>query len=126
LRVASHDRFCGCPRQAENCFGTWLYTYCLQGADLGPAVAGNAVSLFWGSFTAGRLLAIPASARLAPAAILLGSLPLAVLGPALALVGRGSALSVYAAAVAAGVGISTGATARMSSTRRLLVAPEQP
>ncbi len=94
--------------QAENCFGTWLYTYAVQSAALGPAVAATAVSLFWGAFTAGRLLAIPTSARLAPGVILLASLPLAVLGPTLALLGRGSPAVLYAAAVAAGLGISTG------------------
>lgn len=80
----------------------------MQSAALGPAVAATAVSLFWGAFTAGRLLAIPASARLAPGVILLASLPLAVLGPTLALLGRGSPAMLYAAAVAAGLGISTG------------------
>ena len=96
------------PLQAENCFGTWLYTYALQVPGLGPAAAANAVSLFWGSFTAGRLLAIPASARLAPAAILLGSLPLAVLAPCIMLLARGSCAALFAASVMAGLGISTG------------------
>ena len=96
------------PLQAENCFGTWLYTYALQVPGLGPAAAANAVSLFWGSFTAGRLLAIPASARLAPAAILLGSLPFAVLAPCIMLLARGSSAALFVASVLAGLGISTG------------------
>ena len=103
-RLTLHDA------QAENCFGTWLYTYAVQGAGLGPGVAATAVSLFWGAFTAGRLIAIPVSARLPPGAILLGSLPLAVLGPVIALLARGSVGALYVAAVAAGFGICTGAT----------------
>lgn len=102
--------------QAENCFGTWLYTYAVQGAGLGVGAAANAVSLFWGSFTAGRLLAIPASARLPPGTILLASLPLAVLGPAVALLFRGSALGLYVTAVAAGFGISTGTCGACTAT----------
>jgi fucose permease len=94
--------------QAENCFATWLYTYAVQGAGLGLNTAATVVSLFWGAFTAGRLLAIPASARFAPGAILLASLPLAIVGPVVALLGRGSAGALYVAAVTAGLGISTG------------------
>ena len=110
--------------QAENCFGTWLYTYAAQGAGLGPGVAATAVSLFWGAFTAGRLIAIPVSARLTPGAILLGSLPLAVLGPAVALLARGNVAALYVAAVAAGFGICTGAPPaprrRCSAAERIL------
>lgn len=65
---------------AENCFGTWLYSYASQSLRLAPAAAATAVSLFWGSFTAGRLLAVPLSATLAPDRVLAFSLPLAVAG----------------------------------------------
>jgi hypothetical protein len=94
--------------QAENCFGTWLYTYAL--GTSGSGAASGSVSLFWGSFTAGRLLAIPVSARVAPGTILLASLPLAVLGPCIILLGAhtGAAGLLYAGAVATGLGISTG------------------
>ena len=94
--------------QAENCFGTWLYTYAL--GTSGSGAASGSVSLFWGSFTAGRLLAIPVSARVAPGTILLASLPLAVLGPCIILLGAhtGAGALLYAGAVATGLGISTG------------------
>lgn len=95
-----------CNVGAENCFGTWLYTYASE--RLGAAPAGNAVSLFWGSFTLGRLLAIPASARLSPAALLLGSLPLAVAGPMVVLLGGGARGCLFAGAIAGGLGLSTG------------------
>lgn len=103
--------------QAENCFGTWLFTYALGSSGSGPA--SNSVSLFWGSFTAGRLLAIPVSAVVAPGAILLGSLPLAVLGPCIILLGAraGAVALLYAGAMAAGLGISTGATSICIVTR---------
>lgn len=97
-----------CSVGAENCFGTWLFAYAAQAPGLGEGCAATAVSLFWGAFTAGRLLAIPASARLPPSTILLASLPLAVAGPAFALLAPSSSLALFAAAIAAGLGISTG------------------
>lgn len=95
-------------QQAENCFGTWLYTYVLGTTGSGPA--SSSVSLFWGSFTAGRLLAIPISASIAPGTILLASLPLAIAGPCIILLGArvGTVALLYAGAMAAGLGISTG------------------
>lgn len=69
---------------AENCFGTWLYSYASQSLRLTPAAAATAVSLFWGSFTAGRLVSVPLSAKLAPDRMLAFSLPLAVAGARMA------------------------------------------
>lgn len=95
-----------CNVGAENCFGTWLYTYGAQA--ISPSAASSAVSLFWAAFTAGRLLAIPVSAVASPSAILLSSLPLAVLAPVLILAWPGVAGALYAGAALAGLGISTG------------------
>ena len=108
LHAFSHSFPIHLLSQAENCFGTWLYTYAL--GTSGSGAASGSVSLFWGSFTAGRLLAIPVSARVAPGTILLASLPLAVLGPCIILLGAstGAAGLLYAGAVATGLGISTG------------------
>jgi MFS transporter, FHS family, Na+ dependent glucose transporter 1 len=59
---------------AEISFGGWLASYAqaLQLTD--EATAAYLTSAFWGALTAGRLLAIPISARLRPRAILIGDL----------------------------------------------------
>jgi len=55
---------------AEVGFGNWIYTYALQ-LGLGTEItAAYLTSAFWGSFTLGRLIAIPISTRLRPLAIL--------------------------------------------------------
>ena len=109
---------CSSVLQAENCFGTWLYTHA-RSLPGGPMAAATAVSLFWGSFTAGRLLAIPVSARASPAAVLLCSLPLAALGPALMLLSPSTA-ALYAGAALAGLGISTGFANSVTLLARLV------
>jgi FHS family Na+ dependent glucose MFS transporter 1 len=55
---------------AEVGFGNWIYTYALQ-LGLGTEItAAYLTSAFWGSFTLGRLIAIPISTRLRPLTIL--------------------------------------------------------
>ena len=55
---------------AEVGYGNWIYTYALQ-LGLGTEItAAYLTSAFWGSFTLGRLLAIPISTRLRPLTIL--------------------------------------------------------
>jgi len=55
---------------AEVGFGSWIYTYALQlGLDT-EITAAYLTSAFWGSFTLGRLIAIPISTRLRPLTIL--------------------------------------------------------
>ncbi len=48
---------------AEITFGGWVYTYATTLGVATPAAAAYLTSAFWLSFTLGRLLAIPASAR---------------------------------------------------------------
>lgn len=55
---------------AEGSFAGWIYSYTLS-IGLGTETsAAYLTSLFWGALTAGRLLAIPISARLRPGVIL--------------------------------------------------------
>ncbi len=59
---------------AEVGFGGWVYTYATA-VGLGvPAVAAYLTAAFWGSFTLGRLVGIPLSARLSPRAMLCADL----------------------------------------------------
>lgn len=56
---------------AEVGYGNWIYTYSLTRslADIGGAAA--LTSAYWGSFTVGRLLAIPLAARASPQMIMI-------------------------------------------------------
>jgi MFS transporter, FHS family, Na+ dependent glucose transporter 1 len=51
-------------------FGNWIYTYSTRLGLADETVAAYLTSAFWGSFTVGRLLGIPISARLRPQTIL--------------------------------------------------------
>ena len=55
---------------AELTYGEWLYTYALAHAPDQRVDAAYLVSLFWFSFTAGRLLSIPAALHLTARAVL--------------------------------------------------------
>jgi MFS transporter, FHS family, Na+ dependent glucose transporter 1 len=56
---------------AEVSFGGWIFTYAVAMGLTGKIVAAYLTSAFWGSFTLGRLLAIPIAARVRPRYILL-------------------------------------------------------
>jgi len=58
----------------EVSFGGWIFSYAVA-MDLGSeTTAAYLTSVFWGTFTLGRLLAIPIAFRLRPSAIMLGGL----------------------------------------------------
>jgi len=58
----------------EVSFGGWIFSYAVA-TDLGSeTTAAYLTSVFWGTFTLGRLLAIPVAFRLRPSAIMLGGL----------------------------------------------------
>ncbi len=67
----------------EGSLGIWTYTLLTESRGVPPAEAGGAVSLFWGSLTAGRLLAAAAGGRVAPGPMLALSLAGVVCGTAL-------------------------------------------
>lgn len=92
---------------AEVGFGGWIYTYALN-LGLGTrATAAYLTSAFWGSFTLGRLLAIPASARLSPRSILIGDLVGAEASLALILLFPGSRAALWAGTSAMGLSLAS-------------------
>lgn len=97
-----------CCVGAEACYGVWLYTYASQSMQLPANLAAATVSTFWTALTAGRLLAVAASARLPPSIILRSSLPFAVAGPVAALAFPGSPVALTAGVACAGFGLSCG------------------
>ena len=97
-----------CCVGAEACYGVWLYTYASQSMALPANLAAATVSTFWMALTAGRLLAVAASARLTPSIILRSSLPFAVAGPVVALAFPGSPVALTAGVACAGFGLSCG------------------
>lgn len=85
-------------------FGGWVYTYAQEidlGGRNGPAVL---TALFWGSFTAGRVLSVWLSGRLAAGAVLTGSCVLAVVASGLLVVADGAAAAVWVGTVLFGFG----------------------
>jgi FHS family Na+ dependent glucose MFS transporter 1 len=59
---------------AEAGYGGWIYTYTITLGLGNVASAAYLTSMFWGSLTIGRLLAIPIAARLRPRTILFSDL----------------------------------------------------
>ena len=97
-----------CCVGAEACYGVWLYTYASQSMQLPATFAAATVSTFWTALTAGRLLAVAASARVPPSIILRSSLPFAVIGPLAALAMPTSPAALTAGVACAGFGLSCG------------------
>lgn len=66
--------FCIFLAGTEVSFGGWIFSYAVA-MDLGSeTTAAYLTSAFWGTFTLGRLLAIPVAFRLRPSTIMLGGL----------------------------------------------------
>lgn len=58
---------------AESSMGGWIYTYATATGLSNEAQAAYLTSLFWGTFTAGRLLSIPLVRRFSPRATLIAA-----------------------------------------------------
>jgi len=95
---------------AETAIGNWIFTYAGREVDLADGEAALANSMFWGSFTLGRVAGALVSRWTSPAVLLLCSTPFSLLGSALPLVMQGhmSRVLVLATASLAGFGNSTG------------------
>jgi FHS family Na+ dependent glucose MFS transporter 1 len=87
---------------AEIGFGGWIFTYAedsgLQGSR--PALV---TATFWGSFAAGRLLAIPVNRVVRPVTIVVTSCSLSVVALATMVVSNGSTWSVWVGAAVYGL-----------------------
>jgi FHS family Na+ dependent glucose MFS transporter 1 len=92
---------------AEVGFGTWIYTYALSLGLSDGITAAYLTSAFWGALTAGRLLAIPIAARLAPRTILLGDLVGCLASVGLILLWPGSVGALWVGTVGAGLSMAS-------------------
>ena len=117
--IAATMGLVACLVGVETSMATWLYTYCQTAAPgMAATAAGATLSLFWASFTGGRIIATAAAARHPPLAILLCSLPASAAGAALMLAASSAAAAdgapeAKAAATAVGaaltgLGVSSG------------------
>ena len=92
---------------AEVGFGNWIYTYALQ-LGLGTEItAAYLTSAFWGSFTLGRLLAIPISTRLRPLTILYLDFAGCILSLVLILFFRDSATVLWIGSILLGLSFAS-------------------
>jgi FHS family Na+ dependent glucose MFS transporter 1 len=92
---------------AEVGFGDWVYTYSVERGLADEAAAAYLNSAFWGTFTAGRLLAIPIAARVRPSAVLLGDLILCLVSVAIILLWPMSAAALWIGAMGLGLGLAS-------------------
>ena len=92
---------------SEVSYGNWIYTYALQ-LGLGTEItAAYLASAFWGSFTLGRLLAIPISTRLRPLTILYLDFAGCILSLVLILVFRDSAVILWIGSILLGLSFAS-------------------
>jgi fucose permease len=84
----------------EASFNAWTYTLLTAGRGLAPAVAGGAVSLFWGALTAGRVAAATFGARVPPRPMVNGCLLLVLAGAFGLWLDAGTAVSLGGLALA--------------------------
>jgi MFS transporter, FHS family, Na+ dependent glucose transporter 1 len=92
---------------AEVAFGGWIYTYTVTLNLAGTTQAAYLTSLFWGTFTAGRLLGIPIAARVRPRWILLGDLLVIVVGLLIILFGPNPNISIWIGTIMIGLGMAS-------------------
>jgi FHS family Na+ dependent glucose MFS transporter 1 len=91
---------------AEVGFGSWIFSYAraLNLAD--TAAAAYLTSAYYGTYTLGRLLAIPIAVRLAPRTIMGGSLLAALVAMTLVLAGASSPLATWAGTLGLGLAMA--------------------
>ena len=107
---------------AEVGFAGWIFSYTVITGLGTTAGAAYLTSLFWGSLTLGRALAIPITARIEPDAVLVGSLAGAIISLVLMLVFEHSLFGVSLATAALGFSMASIFPATLSfATRRLKV-----
>jgi FHS family Na+ dependent glucose MFS transporter 1 len=90
---------------AEIAFAGWIYAYAVDRVGMGQSDAAYLASLFWGTFTAGRLCTIPLAAFFSPGALLVPTMLLEVCSMLLIIGAPGSATALWVGTVGAGVGV---------------------
>jgi len=92
---------------AEAGFAGWIYTYALSLKLATATGAAYLTSVFWGSFTLGRLLAIPISTRIAPRTILATDLAASICGVSAILIWQTSTIVVWAGTFVVGLSLAS-------------------
>jgi MFS transporter, FHS family, Na+ dependent glucose transporter 1 len=92
---------------AEMSFGGWIYTYTIRLGLGDETQAALLTSLFWGMFTAGRLLGIPIAAVFRPRWILLGNLIGMMIGLLIILFAPNPEISIWIGTVIFGLSIAS-------------------
>jgi len=90
----------------EHSFGDWIASYAQVRQMASAARSALFVSAFWAAITAGRLLAVPASARVPPQAILAAALVGALLSVAVVLVWPGTGWVLWAGTLGLGLALA--------------------
>jgi FHS family Na+ dependent glucose MFS transporter 1 len=88
-------------------YGDWLYTYSLQSHLVDGQGAVFLTSVYWGAFTASRLISIPLAARFKSKRILLGDLAGAFLGLGLVLFFPGSRSALWLGTIILGASLAS-------------------
>ncbi|MBN1268983.1 MAG: MFS transporter, partial [Kiritimatiellae bacterium] len=103
---------------AEISFGGWIYTYALKMGLATTQGAAYLTSAFWGAFTAGRLLSVPAALTVRPQHLLLGGLAGALVSLVAILAWPASGAVLWGGAMAAGLFMSAIFPTTMSLAER--------
>lgn len=91
---------------AEVGFGGWIFTYA-NAVGLSEKSASTLTSVFWSSFTLGRMLTIPLSVRIAPGRILLLSVVAALFGVSFILIFPGSYAALFTGVMVVGFSLAS-------------------
>jgi len=92
---------------AEGSLGGWIFTYTVAMRLSSETAAAYLTSAFWGSLTAGRLLAIPLAARLRPRSVLLIDLAGCIISLGLVLLWPNSLVAVWVGAIGTGLAMAS-------------------
>lgn len=90
----------------EHSFGGWVPSYAQALAIAGESGAAYFASAFWASLTAGRLLAVPVTARFKPQAVVAGALVGALISAGVVLLWPGQAWLLWAGTVGLGLSLA--------------------
>ena len=89
---------------AEIAFAGWIYAYAIERAGMRRSSAAYLNSLFWTTFTAGRVCTIPLAACVSPGMLLVPTLILEVGSVLFILASPGSESGLWAGTVGSGIG----------------------
>lgn len=92
---------------AEISFGGWIFTYSVTLGLMSKTTAAYLTSAFWGSFTLGRLLAIPIGTRVKPVTMLLGTLVVCLGSISMGLMWSGSSTVLWVSTIGVGLSMAT-------------------